>query len=117
MEPCRRLAYAFVEPECADTGFYIRCALEQHGGDPPFRLAPSSHVAMMVVFRHAFFREETLRRCPLHYAGHTLRLVRHEEVDFRFVCCYRCLAALAASNFPPEHWTHESIAQVFQVYG
>jgi len=35
MEPSRRLAYAFVEPECADHGLFIRLALERHGGDPP----------------------------------------------------------------------------------
>jgi len=117
MEPCLRLAYAFIEPECADAGFFIRFALEQRGGDPPFWLAPSFYGAMMVVFRHPFYREETPRRCPLRYAGHTLRLVRHEEADFHFVCCYKRLAVLASSNFPPEHWTRESIARVFQVYG
>ena len=50
MEPCRRLAYAFVEPECADLGLFIRTALEQRGGDPLVRLAASSHGSMMVVF-------------------------------------------------------------------
>ena len=92
MEPCRRLAYAFIEPERADPGLYIRTALEQRGGDPPVRLAPSSHGAMMVVFRHPFFREETLRRGPICFAGHILRLVRHEEADFRFVCRYEEVA-------------------------
>jgi hypothetical protein len=31
MEPSRRLAYAFVEPACADPGLYIRLSLERHG--------------------------------------------------------------------------------------
>jgi len=101
MGPCRRLAYAFVEPERADPGLYIRTALEQRGGDPPVRLAPSSHGAMMVVFRHPFFREETLRRGPICFAEHILRLVHHEEAEFRFVCRYRRLAVLAATNYPP----------------
>jgi hypothetical protein len=35
MEPSRRLAYAFVEPACADPRIFIRLALEQRGGDPP----------------------------------------------------------------------------------
>jgi len=117
MEPCRRLAYAFIEPECADPGLFIRNALEQRGGDPPVRLAPSSHGTMMVVFRHPYFREETLRRGPFHFGGRVLRLVRHEEADFRFVCRYRRLAVLAATNFPPEHWTRERISRAFQVYG
>ena len=56
MEPCHRLAYAFVEPERADPELFIRTALEQRGGDPPVRLAPSSRGAMMVVFRHPFPR-------------------------------------------------------------
>ncbi|KAG2606605.1 hypothetical protein PVAP13_4NG061865 [Panicum virgatum] len=117
MEPCRRLAYAFVEPECADPGLFIRTALEQRGGDPPVRLAASSYGSMMVVFRHLFFREETLRRGPLQLSGHILRLVCHEEADFRFVCRYRRLAVLAATNFPPEHWTRERITRAFHVYG
>ena len=103
MEPCRCLAYAFIEPECADPGLFIRTALEQRGGDPPVRLAASSHGSMMVVFRHPFFREETLRHGPLHLDDCVLRLVRHEEADFRFVCQYRRLAVLAATNFPPKH--------------
>jgi hypothetical protein len=56
---------------------------------------------MMVVFRHPFFREETIRRGPICFDGHFLRLVRHEEADFRFVCRYRRLAVLAAKNSPP----------------
>jgi len=72
---------------------------------------------MMVVFRHPFFREETLRHGPLHLDDRVLRLVRHEEADFRFVCRYRRLAVLAATNFPPEHWTRERITRVLQVYG
>ena len=103
MEPCRRLAYAFVEPECTDPGLFMRSALEQRGGDPPVRLAASSYGSMMVVFRHPFFREETLRRGPLQLSGRILCLVRHEEADFRFVCRYRRLAVLAATNYPPEH--------------
>ena len=86
MEPCRRLAYAFVEPECADPGLFIRTALEQRGGDPPIRLAASSYGSMMVVFRHPFFREEALRRGPLLFCGRVLRLVPHVEADFCFVC-------------------------------
>jgi len=101
MEPCRRLAYAFIEPERPDPGFFIHSALEQRGGDPPVRLAPSSHGAMMVVFCHPFFHEETLRRGPIYSAEHILRLVRHEEAEFRFVCRYRRLAVLAATNYPP----------------
>ena len=101
MEPCRRLAYAFIKPERPNPGFFIRSALEHRGGDPLVRLAPSSHGAMMVVFRHPFFREETLRRRPICFAGHILRLVRHEEADFRFVCRYRRLAVLAAANYTP----------------
>jgi len=103
MESCRRLAYTFVEPACADPGLFIRNALEQRGGDPPFCLAPSSYGTMMVVFRHVFFREEVMRCGPLRLGGHTLRLERHEEDDFWFVCRYRRLAVLAATKFPPEH--------------
>jgi len=115
-ESCRRLAYAFVEPACTDLGLFIRNTLEQRGGDPPFRLAPS-YGTMMVVFRHMFFREEVMRRGPLRLGGHTLRLERHEEADFRFVCRYRRLAVLAATKFPPEHWTRDGITRAFQVYG
>jgi len=103
MEPCRRLAYAFVEPECADPGLFIRTALEQRGGDPPVRLAPSSYETMMVVFRHPLFREETLRHGPFFHEGRLLRLIRHKESDFKFACRYRRLAVLAATNYPPEH--------------
>ena len=117
MESCRRLAYAFVEPACADPGLFIRNALEQRGGDPPFCLAPSSYGTMMVVFRHVFFREEVMRCGPLRLGGHTLRLERHEEDDFWFVCRYRRLAVLAATKFPPEHWTRDGITRAFQVYG
>lgn len=117
MEPTQRLAYAFVDPECADPGLYIRTALEQRGGDPPVRLAPSSHGAMMVMFRHPFFQEETLRRGPLHFDGRVLHFIRHEEADFRFVCRYRRLAVLAATNYPPEHWTKVRITRAFEAFG
>jgi len=40
MEPTQRLAYAFVDPECADPGLYIRTALEQRGGDLPSAWLP-----------------------------------------------------------------------------
>ena len=117
MASSRRLAYAFVEPECADPGLFIRLALERRGGDPPIRLAPSSHGAMMVVFCHPFFREDTISRGPINLGGRTLRLIRHEEADFRFSRRYHRMAELAATNFPPEHWTRERITRVFQVYG
>lgn len=71
--------------------------------DPPVRLASSSHGDMMVVIRYPSLREETLHRGPLHLGGRVLRLIRHEEVEFRFVCRYRRLAVLAATNFPPAH--------------
>ena len=112
LEPCRSLAYAFIEPECADPGIFIRTILERRGGDPPVWLAPSSYGAMMVVFQYPLL-EETLRRSPLHFGGRILRLVRHEEADFRFVCRYRRLAVLAATNYPSEHWTRERITCVF----
>ena len=44
-------------------------------------------------------------------------LIRHEEADFRFSRHYHRMAELAATNFPPEHWTRERITRVFQVYG
>ena len=84
MAPSHRLAYAFVEPECADPGLFIRLALECRGRDPPICLGPSSHRAMMVVFCHPFFREDTIRRGPINLGGRTLRLIRHEEADFHF---------------------------------
>ncbi|CAN6334113.1 unnamed protein product [Urochloa humidicola] len=117
MEPSRRLAYAFVEPACTDPGFFIRIALEQRGGDPPVRLAPSSYGTMMVVFGHSYFRETTIRRGPLTLDGYTLRLERHEEADFRVLCPYTRLVELAATSFPPEHWHEHGIRRAFQAFG
>ncbi|CAN6335960.1 unnamed protein product [Urochloa humidicola] len=117
MEPSRRLAYAFVHPPCADPGNFIRVALERHGGDPPVRLAASSYGTMMVVFGHPHFRETVLRRGPIELDGHTLRMERHEESQFRVDCPYGCLVELAATQFPPEHWTEPGIHTAFQVFG
>ncbi|CAN6381614.1 unnamed protein product [Urochloa humidicola] len=117
MAPSRRLAYAFIEPACADPGRFIRSALEQCAGDPPVRLAPSSHGAMMLVFGHQHFRETVIRGGPIDLDGSRLTLVRHEEADFRIVCLYTRLVELAATNFPPEHWHEGGIREAFQVYG
>jgi hypothetical protein len=103
MKPSRHLAYASVEPACADPGFFIRLALDQRGGDPPLRLAPSSHDTMMGVFAHPYFREMAVRRGPIEMDGHTLRLVHQEEVDFRVTIQYRHRVELASTNFLPEH--------------
>ena len=117
MEPSRRLAYAFVEPACADPGLFIRRALERRSGDPPVRLAPSSHGTMMVIFGHPFFREVTLQRGPIDMGGHRLRLVRHEEADFRVLIPYKDLVELAATNSPPEHGNEPGIRTAFQAIG
>lgn len=117
MEPSRRLAYAFVEPPCADPRLFIRRALEQRGGDPPVRLAPVSYGTMMLVFRHPYFREMTVRHGPISLDGHTLQLERHEEAEFRIVYPYTRRVELAASCFPPEHWSEDGIREVFRVYG
>ncbi|CAN6211719.1 unnamed protein product [Urochloa humidicola] len=117
MEPSRRLAYAFVDPPCADPGQFIRIALERRGGDPPVRLAPSSYGTMMVVFGHAYFRESTLRRGPFHLDGHWLRFERHEDAEFRVLCPYRRLVELAATNFPAEHCNEDGIRTAFHAFG
>ena len=72
---------------------------------------------MMVVFRHPFFREDTIRRGPIHLGGRTLCLIKHEEADFRFTRRYSRMAEIAATNFPMEHWTRERITRAFQVFG
>lgn len=100
MESSRRLAYAFIEPPCADPGLFIRVALEQRGGDPPVRLAPSSHDSMMVVFGHTYFREMAVRRGVVHMGGHRLFFVRHEEADFRVAAPYTRLVEITATNPP-----------------
>jgi hypothetical protein len=117
MGPSRRLAYAFVEPACADPRHFIRMALEQRGGDPPCRLAASSHGAMMVVFKHAYFRETSIRRGPIDFGGFRLTLIRHEEAEFRVICPYSRLVEIAATNYPPEHWNEAGIRRSFQVFG
>ncbi|CAN6283000.1 unnamed protein product [Urochloa humidicola] len=117
MDSSRILAYAFVEPACADPSLFIRIALERHGGDPPVRLAPSSHGTMMVVFGHSYFRKTTICSGPINMDGHQLRLVRHEEAEFRVICPYKRLMELAATDFPPEHWNENGIRRAFQVWG
>ncbi|CAO2046977.1 unnamed protein product [Urochloa humidicola] len=122
MEPSRRYAYAFIDPPCADPALFIRHALERCGGDPAFRLAPSSHGAMMVVFLNPLLRERTIRRGPITYPtigenNHTLRLIRHEEADFRFVCYYRRAVEVSATNWPPEHWNEPRIRAFFEKIG
>ncbi|CAL4919663.1 unnamed protein product [Urochloa decumbens] len=124
LEPSRRYAYAFIDPPCADPALFIRRALERCGGDPAFRLAPSSHGAMMVVFLHPFLREKTIRRGTITYPPgapapiqHTLHLVRHEEADFRFVCYYKRQVEVSATNWPPEHWNAPTIRAIFEKIG
>nr|CAB3480143.1 unnamed protein product [Digitaria exilis] len=117
MESSRRLAYAFIDPPRADPGHFIWLALERRGGDPPVRLAPSSHSAMMVVFHHSYFRETTVRRGPITWDGHRLSLVHHEEAVFRFVHNYNKLVEISAHNFPPEHHNKDGICEAFQVFG
>lgn len=72
---------------------------------------------MMVVFRHQYFRETTIRRGPIWMDGHRLSLVRHEDADFRFHAPYDKLVEIASTNFPPEHHNYEGIRDVFQVFG
>jgi hypothetical protein len=117
MEPSRCLAYTFVEPACADPGLFIRLALEQRGGNPPIRLAPSSYDTMMVVFAHLHFREMVVRRGPIDMGGHRLFLIRHEEADFRINCSYSRLVELTATNFPLEHWNETDIHVAFHAFG
>ncbi|CAN6338953.1 unnamed protein product [Urochloa humidicola] len=117
MEPSRRLAYAFVDPPCVDPGQFIRLALERHGGDAPVRLAASSYGTMMVVFAHPYFRESVIQRGHIDMGGHQLRLEHHEEAEFRVFCPYMRLVELAATQFPPEHWTEDGINTAFQIFG
>lgn len=72
---------------------------------------------MMVVFSHQYFRESTIERGPILFEGHRLRLVRHEEADFRVVYHYDHLVEFAATNFPPEHWNKAGITRAFQALG
>jgi hypothetical protein len=43
---------------------------------------------MMVVFKHAYFREVSIRRGPIEYMGSRLTLIRHEEAEFWVICPY-----------------------------
>ncbi|CAN6170702.1 unnamed protein product [Urochloa humidicola] len=120
--PSKRYAYAFIDPPCAFPARFIRRALERCGGDPPFRLAPSSYGAMMVVFLHPFLRERTIGRGPITYptfgeTTYTLRLIRHEEADFRFICHYKRLVEISVTKFPPEHWNEPHIRSIFEKVG
>ncbi|CAL4979102.1 unnamed protein product [Urochloa decumbens] len=122
LEPSRRYAYAFIDPPCAFPARFIRRALERRGGDPPFRLAAFSHGVMMVVFLHPFIRERTIRHGPITYppdgaVTYTLRLIRHEEAEFRFICHYRRLVEVSATRFPPEHWNEPHIRSIFEKVG
>jgi len=83
----------------------------------PLLLAPSSHGAMMVVFCNSDVREATLRLGSIEMGGRILRLVRHEDAEFRFICHYRRRVELAVTNFPPEHWAPERIDTAFSALG
>jgi hypothetical protein len=72
---------------------------------------------MMVVFKHTYFRETSIRRSPIDFGGFRLTLVRHEEAEFRVICPYRRLVEVAATNYPPEHWSEAGIRRSFEVFG
>jgi hypothetical protein len=72
---------------------------------------------MMVVFKHAYFREVSIRRGPIEYMGSRLTLIHHEEAEFRVICPYRRLVEVVASNYPPEHWSEAGIHCSFEVFG
>lgn len=116
LEPSRRLALAYIEPAYADPGLFIRLALEQHV-NPPFTLAASSRGAMVVTFRHPYYREEAIRRSPLRVGDAMLVLERHGDADFRYMCRYRYLVEVAALDFHLEHWTQEHITAAFRAIG
>jgi hypothetical protein len=72
---------------------------------------------MMIVIKHAYFRETSIRRGPIDFGGSRLTLIRHEEAEFRVICPYHRLVEIAATNYPPEHWNEAGIRSSFEVFG
>ncbi|KAG2534313.1 hypothetical protein PVAP13_9NG281673 [Panicum virgatum] len=79
---------------------------------PALRLA---HEPIFECFRCV--REATLQLGSIEMGGRILRLVRHEDAEFRFICHYRRRVELAVTNFPPEHWAPERIDTAFSALG
>lgn len=82
--------------------FYPRCLiLRGHDGDLPTLIVPGGcHPSG-----------------PVHFNDRVLTLERHEEAPSRFVYHYKVLLEIAATDFPPEHWSAAGIRTAFDVIG
>jgi hypothetical protein len=72
---------------------------------------------MMVLFPSPEAREEAMRRFPVEFDGHSIRLEKPELGFNRFTWRSACFAQLSATGFPIEHWDEGGIRTAFRSIG
>jgi hypothetical protein len=116
-DDARCLAYVFLEHAVHSPHLFIRQAMEQAAGAPPFQLAASARGAGLMIFNTPEERDEIVAKSPISHDGNRLVVSRHEEADNRFYAYYRLYAEIAAVDFPLEHWEEEKARVVLSAVG
>jgi hypothetical protein len=105
MEHFDNLAYAFVNPPAASPAHFIRRALQEEGGNPPFAILHASQGAGVVIFASNADREQAVDYGAFLGREHCVHLTRHEDTNNRFLFAHDELVAISIEDFPMEHWT------------
>lgn len=77
-EAAQVFAYVYLAEAVHSPHLFIRRALEQECGAPPFYLATSARGVGIMVFGNTEAREQVLARSPIVFEGNTISVERHE---------------------------------------
>ncbi|KAJ1271349.1 hypothetical protein BS78_06G122200 [Paspalum vaginatum] len=114
------LAFVFVYPPeraANDAAALIRDTLAAEAVGLHYTMLPSSRGAMQLRFPSPEERDAAVGYGPYLFEGGHLKLERAEDSPNRFTVELPWVAAVAAKDFPPEHWFPENVPHAFACLG